>query len=219
MTSRRKIWRDVTFFLKSVYNGIESKKYCFVESNDNEIVHHCDICDYKVASKNELDEHVKVYHQTKKCDQCDYKAIDEQEFTNHKNTSHKKLISCEYCKFETENEQTLIVHMKEIHEISCDQCDTKFVTKESLNLHVKFKHLTINTPCVRCKCEVGTKAPSCIDCQENGCKSCVETLNPKSLLDTFKNKKIIDNDLKSDQFLCKSCFKKRCVDRFPNVKF
>ena len=123
------------------------------------------------------------------CDKCEFAHIVGTELQNHiitihEQTEHKSLISCDYCKFETEKAQNLILHMKEIHELSCDQCNTKFVTNESLDLHKKFKHLLKTTPCVRCKCDLGTKAPSCIDCQENGCKSCVENLMPKSLLDS-----------------------------------
>ena len=63
----------------------------------------------------------------------------------------KKLISCEFCDFVTDQNNTFTQHVRDNHELSCDKCDTHFVTRESLDLHVKFKHVENKFNCKVCQ--------------------------------------------------------------------
>ena len=162
---------------------------------------------------------------------------------------HKKVYSCEYCTFETEEKESLISHNKENHDLSCKLCETKFVTKSSLEKHIKFKHEknenSVETEIYGCKecdykstqkldlithinkthekkvccdpCKNNTQENSCINCTKKYCKPCVAVVNPKATMDNIKRKGLIENHLKSDKFLCKECFKKRCIKRNPSL--
>ena len=84
----------------------------------------------------------------------DFKATNKYTVTNHKETLHETLTSCENCEFVTDQKETLTIHMKENHNFSCDQCDIHFVTRNSLDLHVKEhvkQHQISNNNCDYCE--------------------------------------------------------------------
>ena len=141
------------------------------------------------------------------------------------------LSSCEYCEFEAEQNETLIVHMKENHELSCDQCETKFVTSDSLEMHYQYKHfknkiepdqINLNktqkenisnktkSACAWCKTNNGEK--TCIQCVKKCCNPCISNVNyiSKDNMETVIKKGIIGKKLETNEFICKPCFKERC---------
>ena len=155
------------------YLHINSQKYKKIEGKESDIVFSCYKCNYKVLSKINLDQHIKSAHNSivYSCEKCDYKEENFQYLTKHKEMLHKILYSCDFCNFETKENEILASHMKSNHELSCEVCDTKFITKESLEMHMKFKHM-----CVHCKTQTNPDEiiSSCLDCKENCCKPCVE---------------------------------------------
>ena len=64
------------------------------------------------------------------CDQCNYETTDKDVLQIHKDLVHKVKLNCKYCEFVTDQNETLTLYIEENHDISCDQCGTRFVNKK-----------------------------------------------------------------------------------------
>ena len=76
-----------------------------------------------------------------KCQQCDYKAASKAQLQSHKISVHEKhQYNCEQCNYKTSRKDHLQHHAKSVHEhlkFHCEQCDYRSSRKDHLQSHTK----------------------------------------------------------------------------------
>ena len=112
--------------------------------NENHSSFECDFCDKKLATQNNLDKHVRLYHTIHRCDTCRKEYGSRYNLLRHVQRSHgngRKIrdVPCEKCgkKFFTKWE--LKVHAMNIHgkeKLGCSYCDYVTAYPQILREHV-----------------------------------------------------------------------------------
>ena len=101
----------------------------------------CTECDYKFATKSELEMHVDAMHSDTDCTQCDYKGTTKEGLILHMKThnSEENPYACTLCEYKCTSQDALKKHMETHNDnnVQCPKCDYKGLTKDSLILHMK----------------------------------------------------------------------------------
>ena len=110
--------------------------------------------------------------------------------------------NCKVCQVDFREEDSLLEHIKEKHEI-----------KEHLNINdketnIEHKETFQEFLCVGCNSE-NNITHKCIDCSSRCCQPCKN--KKKGLELTVKN--CLNLSLEANQFICKKCITKRCKDQ------
>ena len=119
---------------------------------DSKQIHKCELCHKILSTKSKLKEHVKnVHNEVKKmwyCDSCDFLTKDRAYLKRHIENFHSKGKSykCEMCSKAFKSLEYLNRHKKRRHtkqdkRFSCDQCDYRTMTKQTLETHKNGVHL------------------------------------------------------------------------------
>ena len=137
-----------------------------IEQTD--LVHSCNQCKDKFLTKNILAYHLKYKHNSGQnyiCEQCTETFKHALKFRQHCRKAHNKILGnnpsafCKLCRKQFEFVVYYKTHIKTIHKTveeqealekdaiekinlvhSCNQCKEKFLTKNILTYHVKYKH-------------------------------------------------------------------------------
>ena len=131
------------------------------------------------------------------CNKCNNKFQCNDTLEQHIKLTHtKEMYTCEFCDFESDQKEKLTMHIKASHELSCNMCDTKFVTQNGLDLHMNFKHHVEKIHENKLCCEWCKKNESkrvCIACTKSCCDPCVNGINKisKEAMDFALNRGII----------------------------
>ena len=154
----------------------------------------CTECNFITNKKSEFDIHdEKMHKECTKCDQCDYQATNkEKNMINHVQLNHQRKqtegYDCKQCNYKSTHKLDLMTHVKDLHEklVSCD------------------------------KCKINKQEITCIDCTKDCCLPCIQQLNQKGI-DKALAMGIIDKEhkkeLEENKFICKTCFRRRCIDK------
>ena len=109
----------------------------------------CDICGKMFASKVNLGEHVKVFHEKVKpfeCLICGTKHVSNGSLSRHIRDSHesKRRYHCETCPFSTNHSSHMRRHIMTVHEkvrsFKCNHCRFSALTQSMVDYHIKRVH-------------------------------------------------------------------------------
>ena len=112
----------------------------------------CDKCHKRFPQESALKKHKLDAHQTVMlslfCPYCEQTFDHHDQLTNHMKLNHdpKDMFQCNVCQFYFLTKATLEMHMKSVHSISsCPHCKAKFATEEHLSNHVETVHAVKKT--------------------------------------------------------------------------
>jgi len=131
--------------------------------------HHCEFCDFKTATRKEMESHRNEVHPDWKllktsmrgvrklkkltCDQCDFVAKRPESLPGHKKREHGEKYPCDECEKSYLNPDKLEVHKKYAHDKTirqCDQCPYQTNDKWALMNHHRIKHTDECYYCDQC---------------------------------------------------------------------
>ena len=111
-------------------------------------VFNCDYCEACFSLQKSLTAHEKRNHVEQFC-------------IKHKDT----LINCSQCNFKSTAEKYLKIHVKKFHmekgTFTCDTCEKQYANRDSLRVHVKTHHISVQSGfvCEVCGCVIVTAGP------------------------------------------------------------
>ena len=99
-------------------------------------------------------------------------------------------------------------HQDSVHVLlfNCEKCETKFTKNETLLTHIK----DIHEKKVCFPCNKNTRENACINCEFFCCKQCINSVNPKETMVRAVKAGILQKEWKITEYICKPCFKERC---------
>lgn len=106
--------------------------------------YHCPRCEKSFTTAVGLEQHVLRHDGIKNfvCKVCGVKKVTERELRSHMN-SHKEKFSCEFCSYKFIQHETLMKHIKAVHEVErpkrefkCSLCTKVLKSKASLEYHL-----------------------------------------------------------------------------------
>ena len=116
-----------------------------IEHKESYKTYSCYQCDYEFRYKNDLIKHMETRHRRKEfwCYQCKYKATEKFKLFRHIKYSHEKKYRYDKSKYPVIEKDNLPYHNNSKYNsslYSCNKCDHKAYTHESLNIHKQSSH-------------------------------------------------------------------------------
>ena len=176
----------------------KKKNEFHMTSNNDEIAHPCDQCEYVATRKDTLMKHKKSNHEGVRypCDQCDHVATQQSSLYTHKKSKHEGVrYPCDQCDYVATQQSSLNAHKQSKHEgvrYPCDQCDYVATLQSNMITHKNSKHKGIRYPCEHCdhvathKSHLKTHKQSKHEGARFPCVQCDYVTAHKSSLNTHK---------------------------------
>jgi len=126
-----------------------------------EVIHSCNQCPYKNASKENLRGHLTIHGPKYNCEECDYtgkiKPLRIHKQRMHENLSTK--YNCEECDYTSYRKYELKQHVNVLHKgvkLPCNECDYQVGNSNALKRHKAVEHEGVTHSCTHC--EFSTKS-------------------------------------------------------------
>ena len=137
--------------------------------------------------------------------------------------------TCEKCPKTFQSSNDMKEHISLLHKsendmyitnetFSCNNCDNKFTTRSDYTKHITVhdEHKSnLKLLCQNCNITNGTN--SCLDCPKTFCVSCAKKINTDKVINKAVETGVIDKQMEPNKFICKDCFKKRCMNKREKV--
>ena len=134
-----------------------------VQENSTKVIEKfiCEICNFEVQTKGDIEKHKKEHHQTKiSCHKCQFTTTNIDALKNHKTNEHPQVLHhCQYCEFETIHLNQLNKHTRTNHkaEYECKTCCFRAMNTKDLHDHFAAKHSS-SIPCENCSYKAYSKS-------------------------------------------------------------
>lgn len=146
------------------------RKYTEKRKDDPKVTHQCDLCGKTFSQSCYLRNHRIVHHGGElpfKCKECDFATVYKQSLQNHVKLHLRKMghqeedgqdplwFYCDQCGNKYVSQDSLKLHIRNVHDkiiqqFPCQSCDKVFQTKKMLLKHTAVEHTKQKFPCQFC---------------------------------------------------------------------
>ena len=141
------------------------EQYEIQRSSHHEVVlHKCYLCDHQTTKKADLQRHLQSTHEeerVKNRTKLDYDIGNDNALKRNVVTKKKQVVSvCPHCNTEFIKRGYLQLHIRTIHKgiwEKCSMCEHQAIDKSSLKTHVSLKHEGFRFECQECNYQTSWK--------------------------------------------------------------